>query len=167
MPPVAIRPLAPDEWTLFRDFRLFALRSSPGVFSGTLADALVRPEQAWRALIAGPGHQVFGLFSGEPLIGITAVFADLDDSAGGTATLAMSFIHPDYRGRGLSRLFYDARLDWIRARPQFRRVTVGHRESNATSRRANQHHGFVYIGCKPRLWPDGTVEDDWSYELLL
>jgi RimJ/RimL family protein N-acetyltransferase len=167
MSAIAIRPLHPEEWPLFRDFRLFALRSSPGVFSGTLADAEARPEQAWRALIAGPGHQIFGLFDGATLIGITAVFTEADDPSGGTANLAMSFIHPDYRARGLSRLFYEARLDWIRARPQFRRVTVGHRESNEASRRANQHHGFTYTGRKSRLWPDGTVEDDWSYELLL
>ena len=59
---------------------------------------------------------MFGLFDGDCLIGITAAFALAEDPAAQTAIFGMSFILPEYRGRGLSRLLYEARLEWTRAR---------------------------------------------------
>jgi RimJ/RimL family protein N-acetyltransferase len=110
---------------------------------------------------------VFGLFEGRKLIGITGVFTDRGDSSGATAIFAMSFIEPEYRRRGLSRLLYEARLDWVRAQPQFERVVVTHRESNEASGHANQAFGFNRVGRESRTWPDGAVEDDIIYELRI
>ncbi len=99
------------------------------------------PEE-WESTIRGPAHRVFGLFDAGRLIGITAVFAWREDPSGESAILAMSFILPEYRGRGFSRLLYKARLDWARTVVQFKRVVVSHRESNERSRRAIERHGF-------------------------
>jgi RimJ/RimL family protein N-acetyltransferase len=164
---ITIRPLETGEWRLFREFRLQALKAAPGVFATSYEEAAARSPQEWQATIRGLDHQVFGLFDGESLIGITAVFTWRDDPSGQTALLAMSFILPEYRGRGLSRLFYEVRLDWIRRQPQFKRVVVSHRVSNDASRRANQHHGFVPIGRNHNVWPDGESEDEITYELVI
>src|SRR5205807_9930315 len=106
-----------SEWQLFRDFRLNALRSAPGLFKTTYSQAAARSEDDWRALLSGERQQIFGLFDGVKLVGITAVFTSTDDPA--TAQLAMSFILADYRGRQLSRLPYDAPLAWVRRRTTF------------------------------------------------
>jgi RimJ/RimL family protein N-acetyltransferase len=164
---ITIRALDPAEWATFRDFRLHALKSAPGVFTGTYEDSAARSSEQWQATVQGPGHQVFGLFDGECLIGITAAFTWREDPSGQTVMLAMSFILPEYRRRGLSRLFFDARLDWIRAQPQFKRIIVSHRASNAASRRAIERHGFVRTGRVEHVWPDGQTEDEITYELLI
>jgi RimJ/RimL family protein N-acetyltransferase len=162
---ITIRALAPSEWQIFRQFRLNALRASPGVFAMSYEEStLLTPEQ-WQATIKGATHQVFGLFDSADLIGITAAFGDRDDPTGQTALLAMSFILPPYRGRGFSRMFYDARLAWIRQQPQFRRVIVSHRETNEVSRRANQRYGFVPTHKMSHKWPDEITEDELFYEL--
>ncbi len=167
MEPVTIRALDPAEWEIFRDFRLQALRAAPGVFASSYEAEVTRTPGEWQLEMKGPDHQVFGLFDGEQIIGITAAFTWREDPSGQTALLAMSFIRPEYRGRGLSRLLYEARLDWIRARPQFKRVVVFHRESNGASRRANQRHGFRRTGRRSHVWPDGTAEDEIFYELRI
>lgn len=165
MTAVSIRPLDPLDWQELREFRLAALRASPGVYYGKLADEEKLSPQEWRDRIAAPDHhQVFGLFEAEKLVGITAVFTDRDDLSGQTAHFAFSFILPSHRGRGLSRMLYEARLAWVRARPKFRRILVGHRSSNEPSRRAMLAQGFVRIGQEPRVWPDGITEDDVHYE---
>ena len=115
----------------------------------------------------GADHQVFGLFDGARLIGITAAFTWRDDPSGETVLLAMSFIIPEYRGRGLSQLLYKARLNWIRAHSQFRRVVIYHRESNEISRRANQRFGFSVLQRASRKWPDDATEDEVLYELKI
>lgn len=107
------------------------------------------------------------MFDDARLIGITAVFTFNGDSTGQTAILAMSFIDPEYRGRGLSRLLYEARVAWAKAQPNLTRVIVSHRESNEVSRRANQHFGFVYTHTTSRTWPDGVTENELHYELRL
>jgi RimJ/RimL family protein N-acetyltransferase len=164
---VIIRALEPSEWEVFRDFRLGSLKAAPGVFATTYDAAAMWSPEDWQAEAKGPDHQVFGLFDEKHLIGITAAFTYRGDPTGQTALLAMSFILPSYRGRGLSRMFYDARLAWIGAQPQFRRVLVSHRESNEASRRANQWHGFVRTTKAPHTWPDGETEDEIFYELQI
>jgi RimJ/RimL family protein N-acetyltransferase len=162
-----IRPLEQSEWEKFKELRLFALRTEPGMFCSTYAGEAAYDDQEWRDTISGHGNQVFGLFDGDRLVGLTAVYTNDDDASGSTATLAMSFIHPDYRGRGLARMLYDARLAWIKAQPHFKRITVSHRKSNDVSRKANQPHGFVQTGTRSRTWPDGITDDELLYELTL
>ena len=165
---ISIRPFEPAEWKLFRDFRLNALQAAPGSFWGTYEDAMAKADEVWQDYMRRDAtQQVFGLFDEDRLIGITAAFRHRGDPSGETAILAMSYIEPEYRGRGLSRLLYRARLDWIRAQPQLRRVVVSHRESNEISRAANQHFGYKYTGREPHTWPDGLTEDELFYELLI
>jgi RimJ/RimL family protein N-acetyltransferase len=164
---VTVRALARSDWRAFKELRLAALRTEPGVFLTPYARAAERTDAEWRDGITGPNQQTFGLFDGERLIGNTGVFADRDDPAGATAQLVMSYIVPEYRGRGLSALLYEARLRWVRERPQFERVMVGHRRSNEVSRRANQRFGFLEVGRVSQTWPDGLLEDEVRYELRL
>jgi RimJ/RimL family protein N-acetyltransferase len=162
---IRARPLHQSDWAAFRDLRLEALRTEPGKFAASYGDEAPKPPEDWQTIVAGPTHQVFGLFDQTRLIGITAVFTWRDDPTGETAILAMSFIVPEYRGHGRSKLLYEARLDWVRAQPQFRRVVVSHRASNDISRRAIQRHGFVFWKRAERTWPDGITEDEIFYEL--
>ena len=167
MDKLTVRALTGAEWGPFRDLRLMALKDAPGLFATSYADAAQRTREAWQSLVSGPANQVFGLFDGKQLVGITGAFASPDDASGQTATLVMSYILPLYRGRGLSRLLYAAALDWTRARRRFRRVIVAMRASNETSRRACERHGFAPLRRALRAWPDGTSEDEIIYELRL
>ena len=167
MDTVYTRPLGPEDWTMFRDVRLAALQSSPGMFSGTYADSLQRSAEKWQQMTSGSNHQVWGLFDDTTPIGITAVFETSTDPRGDTAMLAMSFILPAYRGRGLSRLLYDVRLAWLRQHPRFKRAVISHRQSNQAARRASLRSGFIETGRAACQWPDGTSEDEIRYELAL
>ena len=152
---------------MLRALRLHALGTEPGVFSATFAEASTREESWWRKLASNllGGQQLFGLFNDELLIGITAAFTYGGDQTGRTAILAMSYLLPEYRGQGLSRLFYEARIRWVRSNPNFEVIRVSHRRSNERSRRANQRHGFIEVESLPAIWPDGTAEDEVVYEL--
>jgi RimJ/RimL family protein N-acetyltransferase len=167
MDALTVRALAVSEWELFREFRLTALKEAQGVFAASHADAAKRTPETWQSLVSGPTNQIFGLFDGERLVGITGAFASPDDCSGATATLVMSYIVPAYRGRGLSRLLYAAALDWTRAHPRFKRIIVAMRASNAASRRACEHHGFTPVRTETRTWPDGANEDEIILELRL
>ena len=160
-----IRPLLPSEWTMFRDIRLHALKTAPGMFESTYEQASVRSEADWRALLAPERQQIFGMFDDDQLVGIAGVFTSRDDPA--TAQLIMDFILPAYRGKGLWRQMYDARLDWARRRGTFRRVMVAARESNGPSLGAMRAAGFQQVGRETHTWPDGATEDEIWFEMKL
>ena len=164
---VTVRPLARSEWRMLRDLRLFALQTEPGVFSSSFAREATLAEDEWQMRMYGPDRQVFGAFDGDRLVGITGVITFRDDPSGETAMLVMSYLLPEYRGRGLSALFYDERFRWLREHPQFKRVLVYHRRSNEPSRRAIQRYGFILTHAVPTTWPDGAIEDEFHYELSL
>jgi len=165
---IQIRSLTESDWVSLRDIRLEALRTEPGVFSSTHEAECKWSDESWRSLAQGDErHQLFGLFDGATLVGITAAFSDRNDPSGQTAMLAMSYIAPAYRGRGLSRLSYEIRLNWVRSRAHFTRVRVSHRRSNEASRRANQRFGFRETGVHETAWPDGAIEDEVHYEKLI
>ena len=88
---IRVRPLGASEWPAFKDFRLMALESAPGMFATSYEEASARSPEAWQEIIAGPNHQVFGLFDGAQLIGITGVFGGRDETSDDTAFLVMSF----------------------------------------------------------------------------
>ena len=118
-------------------------------------------------MLDGQGKRIFGLFDGETLIGITAVFTCRDDPSGRTGVFAMSFIEPDYRGKGYAYLYYKARIDFGVSYTPWTRLAVSHRADNEPSKRAILRHGFVFTGQKEKDWPDGKRLDEMMYELDL
>lgn len=47
------------------------------------------------------------------------------------------------------------------------RIIVSHRESNVSSKFANQKHGFRWTYDNERIWNDGLREKERFYELIL
>ena len=164
---IHVRALEREDWEIFRERRLEALRTEPGVFASSFErESALSPEE-WRDRVSGPQKRMFGLFDDEQLVGITGVIADPEDPSGATALLVASFIVPAYRGRRLSARLYEARLDWIAPQSGFTRVVVSHRLSNEPSRRAAARFGFAEVARAERCWPDGSFEDEVVLELPL
>jgi RimJ/RimL family protein N-acetyltransferase len=164
---ITTRALAAEDWRSFRQIRLRALREHPDVYLSSYKDIAARTEPEWMAMLDGNGKCIFGLFDGDEIVGLAAVFTSREDATGQTGVLAMDYIDPRYRGRRLSRPLYEARIAWAKQHRPFRRLVISHREGNEASRRANQAFDFKLIGKEEISWPDGTTAPDYSYELDL
>ena len=79
----------------------------------------------------------------------------------------MSFIDKAYRGKGYSKLLYEARIAWIKEQNCFDQIRVSHRAGNETSRAANQSFGFKLKDKEMIEWPDGQKDFEYNYELDL
>jgi RimJ/RimL family protein N-acetyltransferase len=164
---ITTRALTAEDWEMFRKIRLRALHEHPGVYLGTYKHAAARTEREWMEMLDRNGKCIFGLFDHSKIIGLGAVFTSRDDVSGQSGVLAMDYIDPAYRGRHLSKLLYQARIDWAKLHPPFKRLVISHREGNEASRRANQSFGFRYIGKEEVDWPDGRKALHYLYELDL
>lgn len=161
-----VRRLSVEDWEANREIRLEALAEFPGNYFTSLAEAKARTEADWRAMLNDPKMAIFGLFDGEALAGLTAIYIADEDPSGRTAGFAMSYIRAAWRGQGHAAVLHRARLDWARDNGMTR-VIVSHRASNEPSRKAIARSGFTRIGARLHRWPDGVEEDDVQYELRL
>lgn len=163
---IYIRKLEEKDWKLFRAMRIEATYAHANFFldSGEVSEA--KEDQFWKDRLTDQNGAIFGLFDGDNLIGITGAFR-FRERPEDTVILGMSYIKPDYRGRGLSELFYKERLDWSRHQSGIARVIVSHRKENAASKAANQKFGFIRYGEDEVTFGDGSRGMDIRYELIL
>lgn len=162
---IKITQLREPDWPIYKAVRLRALQSDPGVFGSTYVREANFPDAEWQSRLVNPDSGVFVLFDGDAPIGMTGVGMDKKPPGSTQAILWGSWLDPAYRGRGLSREMYRARLDWAARHPACETIIVSHRGSNDRSKAANQKQGFVFTHRTRRVWPDG-VEDDQLYYAL-
>ncbi|HTM67185.1 MAG TPA: GNAT family N-acetyltransferase [Flavipsychrobacter sp.] len=154
-----IRPLTASDLSLYRKMRLEALQTHPGFFGNSHAKEASMPEEQWLERLTNPDRCCFGLYSGNELVGITGIV--IEDGKG---YLTQSYIREQHRGSGLSRMLYQARINWAKEHG-LKQLLVGHRASNVVSKAANQHFGFQFSYTESRNWPDGGIEDMVYYVL--
>ncbi len=164
---ISIRQLSEKDWRILSQVRLKALKTDPKVFGSNYAKESKMTEADWRGWLQREDAAVFMLFAGEKPIGMTSVSVWREDETNQTAILTASWLEPEFRGKGLSKLIYEARIDWAKARPTVKRIIVSHRASNVASKYANQKHGFVFTHTNEKVWVDGITEDEVCYELKI
>lgn len=156
-----IRQFNTDEWPLYKQLRLEALKLEPSMFRVTIPPETELSDAGWAERI-NETRAVFGLYHNNTLIGVTSILLLNDEEA----YLGQSYIQKEYRGKGLSSLFYKIRLSWASLK-QLKRLSISHRKSNAASKAANQRFGFRYTHTTPCTWQDGQSEDVLYYVLDL
>jgi RimJ/RimL family protein N-acetyltransferase len=160
----SIRRLLPEEWELFSAMRLRSLKEHAGSFGSSHEQESQLSAEQWQGWLKNDNKPVFGLFANERIIGITGLLADDKDPI---AYMGMSYIIPDYRGRGLSALFYETRIAWAADYLPCERLRVAHRVGNEVAAAATRKAGLTYEMTTCRTWPDGTEgNQDW-YQLNL
>ena len=165
---IHIRRLSADDWLAFSQIRLTALKTDPRVFGSNYERESQFFEEDWRNSLNKNDSAIFMIFEDETPIGMTSVSIDREDPTGKTALLWGSWLAPEYRGKGLSDLMYQARIDWAKDHPNVEKIIVSHRASNLASKYANQKHGFVKFTHKnKKIWTDGATEDEIFYELKI
>lgn len=166
---VTIRQIRAEDWEPLSRMRLRALKLAPGVFYATFELESKKTEEDWRRWITKPKQAIFGLYHGNHLIGITGIEKGdwSNESPEHTAVLWGSWIEPEWRGRGFSKLLFEARLDWADSHPEIERLLVGVRADNTASEASILRHGFHLLRRQPEKWHDGQDEDVLIFEKRL
>ena len=164
---ITIKQLTEADWHKFSQVRLKALLTDPKVFGSNYEAESKMPEAEWRSRLRAKDNAIFLIYKNETPIGMTGVSIDRSDPTQKTALLWGSWLEPHFRGKGLSKLMYQTRIDWAKRQPTVEKIIVSHRASNLTSKFANQKHGFVLTHKTEKIWTDGAAEDEIFYELKI
>lgn len=160
-----VRHLKAQDWPLYKHIRLEALRLHEDVYGTSFKEMCERHGSEWEDIVSQTDSAFFGLFDSDAIVGTGGIFTHKTEER--TGVLIGAYIREAYRGRGLSRLLYQARIDWAKQSGLFDRLLIGHREGNEASRRANQAFGFQPIGMIDYVFGNGETAKDHQYELRL
>lgn len=153
------------DWLALKMIRLEALGQDPTAFGRSLHQEAQLSDQDWQARLTAKHKAFFGLFLTDgTCIGLTAILGETPTDQ--SATLVASYIRQAHRGRGLSKLFYQVRIEWARQQG-YASVRVSHRSANLASQAANQGAGFLFTHSEERVWSDGVVASELFYALAL
>ncbi len=164
---IFIRQLTENNWREFSEVRLKALQTDPTVFGSNYEKESQMTEAEWRSRLKAKDNAIFLIYEDETPIGMTGVSINWNDPTEKTALLWGSWLAPHARGKGLSELMYQTRINWAKQQPTVEKIIVSHRASNVASKYANQKHGFVLTHKTEKVWTDSGVEDEIFYELKI
>ena len=164
---ILIRQLTGNDWREFSQIRLKALQTDPTVFGSNYQIESQMTEAEWQSRLQAKDNAIFLIFENETPIGMTCVSVDRDDPTKKTALLWGTWLEPHFRGKGLSKLMYQTRINWAKEHPTVEKIIVSHRASNLSSKYANQKHGFVLTHKIEKVWTDGATDDEIFYELKI
>ncbi|MFE2726007.1 GNAT family N-acetyltransferase [Kitasatospora sp. NPDC059327] len=151
---VALRVLTGNDWSLWREVRLTALRESPQAFKARLADWHSGGEERWRARLEMPdAYNVVALLDGR----VVAVAGGVPGDSG-THELRSVWVSPRARGRGVGDRLIAAVETWaLRSGATTLKLAVipGNEPAVALYRR----NGFVVAEEGGGLTPDGATRE--------
>lgn len=133
-----------DEWPVFRQIRLAALREAPYAFSTTLEEwqGAGDSEERWRSRLHDVPYNVLAELDGVPA-GMVSATTPSDEGA--TALISM-WVAPFARGKGVGDALVAAVVDWARSRG-LSRIELDVREANEQAFVLYTRHGFVDEGA--------------------
>lgn len=151
---VTLRVVTADEWRLFREVRLEALREAPYAFESTLESWQGEgdTEARWRARLVNVPFNVIAYVEGRPAGMASGTEPDED----GAIELISMWVAPFARGTGVAGELVEAVVDWAKSQ-RIEKVALHVMESNARAHAFYRRHSFVDNG-EPCSSPDGVAE---------
>ncbi len=139
MTAVVLRTPSEDEWELFRDVRLRALREDPGAFGSNAHLEADRAEAEWRARCP---RMTLAFLDGEA-VGMAGWFAH-----DGTCEIVGMWVAPEARRRGIGAGLVERVVAHLRYHRPGMPIVLGHVDDNLTARALYLGLGFVDAGVR-------------------
>jgi GNAT superfamily N-acetyltransferase len=153
---VLVRLVTAEDWEIYRDIRLAALRETPSAFAATYAGEAAFTTQEWLARIAG--RSTFLAFLPEVdqrPIGLAGAFQETP----GEAELVSMWVDQRARGRGVGEALIDTVADWARTETEASTLHLWVTDSNHSASRLYERYGFKPTGERQPLPSDPALSE--------
>ena len=162
-----VRPFAADEWPLYRDLRLRALRDSPDAYGSILDLEAALSDEEWTERLGRGVHSASELpimaeCDGTPC---GLAWVRLDDNAPDAAHLYQMWVAADQRRQGVGRALVDAAAAWARVMGA-RQLELDVTSNNEAAIRLYEGAGFVTYGERRALRPGSALEAQGMRRML-
>lgn len=140
---ITLSVLSVDDWRLWRELRLEALREAPYAFGSTLNEwqGTGDLESRWRERLSSAPLNIVASYDGIPAGMVSAIAPDDEN----TVELISMWVAPSARGRGVSDALIEAVIRWSKEQ-NASRVVLAVRERNEQAITLYRRQGFVDSG---------------------
>jgi ribosomal protein S18 acetylase RimI-like enzyme len=156
---LTVRRFAPDEWRLYRDLRLHALRESPDAFGSTHAHEAQRSDREWELRLSQGLRSPWNL----PLVAEAnaepcgLAWVRIEEDAPAIAHLYQMWVAPEQRRQGSGRALLDAAVAWARVAGALT-LALNVTSGNNDAVRLYERVGFIPTGERQPLRPGSTLQ---------
>ncbi|HEV7254852.1 MAG TPA: GNAT family N-acetyltransferase [Mesorhizobium sp.] len=146
MTTAAVRLLAPEDFAVFKQLRLEALRTVPEAFASTIEDWQDLPDEEWQTRLTN--NAVFAAFRDGVPVGLMGLMRQQASKMAHRATIIMVYLREGERGSGLAQALLDALLEHARQIGIWQ-VELTASAENPAALRFYGRHGFQEVGRIP------------------
>jgi ribosomal protein S18 acetylase RimI-like enzyme len=168
---IEIVKLTSNEWQLFKEFRLYALKNDQQAFGEPYSRAAERSDEKWQERLKQATDEVTScmLFAkaNNKLVGMIGWYRSDEALINGFGEIWGVFVHPEYRGRGIARMLMNAIQENLANQPNVKRVKL---EVNIDQKNAEHLYvtcGFETTGDVLLKLGDGVVHNVRNMEKQL
>ena len=156
--------LSPDEWPLYKQIRLEALKLEQQAFGSRYADNLQHPDSFWRGRLeqaqAGANLLLFAR-QGNRLVGIIGTYADEEP---GMVNVISVYVAQEARGQGVGAALMEAILAEVREQGTFRKARLMVNADQAAAFNLYRRFGFEVVGQETNVLGDGLSHREYVME---
>jgi ribosomal protein S18 acetylase RimI-like enzyme len=162
---IQVMKLSPDEWQLFKQFRLESLLVEPQAFGSSYAEVIQRSDSHWqeRLVKAQAGEKSWLLFAKENtrMIGMIGAYCTEE---GDVVEIVSPYVTKEKRKLGVATALMTALLAEIAKRDSIRKVTLGVNAGQTAAVALYLRFGFQMVGEKTAVFGDGNAHTSYIME---
>ena len=161
---IEIAKLSHDQWELYRDLRLEALKNDPVAFGSSFEEEVGLPKAAWLNRIP---NAIFALDEEKP-VGLIVWRREDRIKTRHTAYINSMYVAGKFRGQGIGGRLMTAAIDSIQASQGILKIRLSVIASQVPAFKLYSHFGFRTIGtAKKELYVNGLYYDEIIMEKML
>lgn len=157
-----------DDWEQIKSLRIKSVELHPDVFAPKKHPNDLTINE-WKERAANPASVSFLLIDTKDNtpVGLSGIYFEAGNPRSATGHMVSTFIMPSYKGKGLSHLLYEARIEWAKKHPTLERLMLEQRKSNKIIKMVHQKHGFIFLRDSKVRFADGSDVPTEVYDLKL
>lgn len=149
--PSQITELLPNQWALFKSFRLQAMRAEPVAFKTSYKEIRIMTDGQWeeelRRSAAGNDAKLFFIKYNNELAGMLGIRYDTTEKRKHIAYIFEVYLKKKFRGQGLGKNMFLFALDYIKQKKRrIKKIQLSVTESQQSALRLYYTAGFNVIG---------------------
>jgi ribosomal protein S18 acetylase RimI-like enzyme len=154
---IQIIKLQPDQWQMYRDLRLKALKEEPQAYLSTYAENSTKPDNYWKERLIdvdkGRNWLVFAK-SGDILVGMMGAFKKQDETEDIVNIIAV-YVVSEARGRGISKLLLEKLISEISQDIKIKKIKLSVNSKQIPALKLYESFGFKITGEEYTKLGDG------------
>lgn len=134
-----IKKLSAEDWEILKAIRIESVKVHNDVFAPSIDPELLS-DQEWKSRLSNPNSVSFVLLDGDGnAVGLTGIYMP-DPYVG---HMVSTYINNENKGKGLSSMLYEARIEWAKNHPTLKKLILGQRQCNDAIRKVHQKFGQI------------------------